>query len=70
MSDAKGYTGLGESPGDGEVNHMTSLCSHRIRNDRLRSSTLRVAQGDSPQYWTRKKHFVFLCGPGSATPHH
>ena len=49
-----GWTGPGEPPGDGEMIEMTLSSRHRIWNSRpggLRSSTLPLGHGGSPQYW-------------------
>ena len=51
---------------NGEMNEMTLSSRHRIRNSNaggLRSSTLPLGHGGSPQYWVshvdREEHFCF-----------
>ena len=48
------YTGPREPPEDGEMNEMTLPSRHRIQHSSpgsLRSGTLPLGQGCSPQYW-------------------
>ena len=48
-----GYIGPGEPPEDGEMSDMTLSSGHIIQNSNpggLRSSTLPLANGGSPQY--------------------
>ena len=73
-----GKTGPGEPPEDGEMIGMTLPSRHRIRNSSpggLRSSTLPLGHGGSPQYWLshvdgEESYFCFFqtAETGNQTP--
>ena len=70
-----GYTGPGAPSEDGEMLKMTLSSRHRIRNScpgGLRSSTLPLGHGGSPQYWLshvdgEETFFVSFKPPGPGT---
>ena len=62
-----GQIGPGEPPEDGEMNEMILPHRHRIRNSNpgdLRTSTLPLGHGGSPQYWVLRvdgeEHICFF----------